>query len=111
MLLRDWLTLTNTTKAAFGGRIGVSPSAMTGISRGTRWVSARVARAIERETRGAVTVRDLLDGIQEWPEVPRPPAINRPGAPTVGRHRSTGDEARAGGLARSGAPGRDCGPC
>lgn len=109
MLLRDWLTLTNTTKSAFGARIGVTPSAMTGICRGSKWVSARVARAVERETRGAVTVRDLLAAMPDLSEgVPEPPPY-RPGASTVGR-RSTGGEARAGGLARVEAPGRDCAP-
>ena len=70
MLLADWLAVTKTTKAAFAGRIGVTPSAMTDLCRGTKWVSARVARAIERATGGAVTVRDLLDAMpkDEEPE-------------------------------------------
>ena len=101
MLLRDWLTLTKTTKAAFGWRIGVTPSAMTGICRGTRWVSARVARAIERETLGAVTVRDLLEAIQDWPEVPRPATVPRPGG--------SGGPC-TGGLAPGDPSGRDCSP-
>ena len=70
MRLRDWLVLTQTTQAAFAGRIGYSPTSMTGLIRGRKWVSARIARAIERETNGAVTVRDLLDTMQD--EEPEP---------------------------------------
>jgi len=72
MFLADWLTLTKTTKAAFASRIGVTRSAMTDLTRGTKWVSARVARAIERETDGAVTVRDLLDAMPKDDEEPEP---------------------------------------
>lgn len=60
MELTDWLDLRGVTKSAFGERIGVSPSTMTDLCRGTQWVSARVAVAIERETEGQVTVADLL---------------------------------------------------
>lgn len=64
MMLSEWLALTGETKIAFGERIGVSPSTMTDLCRGTQWVSPRVAMAIERETGGAVTVADLLRAFQ-----------------------------------------------
>lgn len=88
MLLADWLLLTATTKSAFAARIGVTPGAMTALTRGTKWTSARVARAIERETSGAVTVRDLLDAMP----LPRPPEIparaNCDGTVNAGDRRS-----------------------
>jgi DNA-binding transcriptional regulator YdaS (Cro superfamily) len=64
MRLSEWLVITGTTKSAFARAIGVTPGAMTALCRGTKWVSARVGRAIERETLGAVTVRDLLEAMQ-----------------------------------------------
>jgi|SRR3954463_16794648 DNA-binding transcriptional regulator YdaS (Cro superfamily) len=78
MLLADWLVLTATTKSAFAARIGVTPSAMTALTRGTKWTSARVARAIERETRSAVTVRDLLDAMQIPGQIRDDPEISAP---------------------------------
>lgn len=60
MLLSDWLDRTRMTRLAFAKRVGVNPSDMTELCRGTQWVSARVAMAIERETGGCVTVADIL---------------------------------------------------
>jgi 3,4-dihydroxy 2-butanone 4-phosphate synthase/GTP cyclohydrolase II len=60
MRLADWLDQNGITKTAFAARAGISPSTMTDLCRGTQWVSATVALAIERETEGAVTVADLL---------------------------------------------------
>lgn len=61
MQLTEWLDREGLTRRAFADRIGVNPSDMTGICRGTQWVSVKTALAIERETGGEVTVADILE--------------------------------------------------
>lgn len=65
MRLLDWLGRERMTRRDFACRVGVSPSDMTGICRGTQWVSAKTALAIERETQGEVTVADILGAYRE----------------------------------------------
>jgi DNA-binding transcriptional regulator YdaS (Cro superfamily) len=60
MRLIDWITREGITRRDFGARVGLSPTGIGDVCRGRVWVSAAVAKAIERETRGEVTVADLL---------------------------------------------------
>lgn len=60
MLLSDWLQRERVSRSDFADRIGVSPSHVTGLCDGTSWPSRKVARAIGRETGGAVTADDFL---------------------------------------------------
>jgi hypothetical protein len=99
----DLLTLATTYCQATGERLWPVSAMATG-SEGTLY---RIRRGHGCHSRTAERAGEWFDrnwpADLPWPEdVPRPSAYNRPG--------DTG-EARAGGLTRSGAPGRDCGPC
>jgi DNA-binding transcriptional regulator YdaS (Cro superfamily) len=61
MLLSDWLKNKGRgARVELARRIGVSPQHITGLCDGSSWPSRAVARAIERETDGAVTADDFV---------------------------------------------------
>ncbi len=61
MTLGEWLRQRRIKRGEFARRIGVTPGAVTQICNGSdAWVSRNTARAILRETGGAVTPNDLL---------------------------------------------------
>lgn len=62
MTLDEWLTQNGISETKFASRIGRTQATVNRIRRGIKAPSASVARAIRRETGGAVTPNDLFDG-------------------------------------------------
>jgi 3,4-dihydroxy 2-butanone 4-phosphate synthase/GTP cyclohydrolase II len=60
MKLAAWISAQNMTRTAFAARIGVSPSFITLLCNDDSWPGRRVAKAIFRETDGAVTAHDFM---------------------------------------------------
>ena len=64
MQLSDWLKQKSVRPSAFAERIGVSPQTVTGLCKGSFWVSRRTAQAIFDETKGEVTPTDLMQTVR-----------------------------------------------
>ena len=65
MQLSDWLVQNNVKRKDFAARIGVTPQTITGWCKGAFWIKRDQARAVLKETNGAVTPTDFLqDGAQ-----------------------------------------------
>jgi DNA-binding transcriptional regulator YdaS (Cro superfamily) len=60
MQLSDWLSENKIKRKDFAARIGVSPQTITGWCKGSFWIGKEQARAVLRETGGAVTTTDFL---------------------------------------------------
>lgn len=61
MDLEDYLKENDMWKAEFAKKIGVSPAAIYRYIDGTRRPSLAMASLIDKETKGKVTAKDLLD--------------------------------------------------
>ena len=64
MRLSDWLRKSGVTGEVFAERVGVTQSAISKIARGASWPEPDTIAAIERETKGKVTVGDILKTYQ-----------------------------------------------
>ena len=60
MQLSDWLIEQKIKRKDFAARIGVSPQTITGWCKGTFWIRHDQAKAVLKETGGAVTPNDFL---------------------------------------------------
>lgn len=61
MQLSDWLLQHKIKRTDFAARIGVTPQTITGWCKGTFWIDRNKAKAVFRETNGAVTPTDLMN--------------------------------------------------
>lgn len=62
--LKTWREQRDINQADFAKRIGTSIASVSRIETGEQWPGADLAAAIERETKGEVTVADILKTYQ-----------------------------------------------
>lgn len=60
MQLSDWLSQNGIKRKDFAARIGVSPQTITGWCKKSFWIGHDQAKAVLKETDGAVTPTDFL---------------------------------------------------
>ena len=60
MDLKLYLESRNLTHAEFAAMVGVTPSSISNYICGTRQPTLKIGRAIEKATRGKVSIEDLL---------------------------------------------------
>lgn len=60
MKLADWLKQENMSAAEFARRSGISEGMVSLLCRDSAWLSKKTARAIHRQTGGAVTPNDFF---------------------------------------------------